>query len=230
MTKHGFQIDYVYEIHSTVLGHVFWILASQKWPELFFYPYLINWGWYNMFSSCCDKDSAIVLTTGHLTDVNPRNWSRYKSLQMQTNGLTCFPRHGGREVARDLLFPSFILLSGVGTTCFSYMYNYFYYLLSTLLETGVGANDCKCTRDKHAFRSTEEPKIINYGHPSDDWPLRTLLSYPVKRDKRTFHMCIVSLYTYDGLWSDGDEPTTCHVSSISHSLVILVKCGCLGGV
>jgi hypothetical protein len=28
-----------------------------------------------------------------------------------------------------------------------------------------------------AFRSTEELEIINFGHPSDDWPLRTLLSF-----------------------------------------------------
>jgi hypothetical protein len=32
---------------------------------------LSNWGRYNMFSSCCDKDSAIVFTTGRLPDVNP---------------------------------------------------------------------------------------------------------------------------------------------------------------
>jgi hypothetical protein len=51
------------------------------------YPYPTKWGRYNMFSSCCDKDSAIIFTTGHL-------------------------------------------------------------MTSTLLETGVGANDCKSNRDQ----------------------------------------------------------------------------------
>jgi hypothetical protein len=37
-----------------------------------------------MFSSCCNKDSAIVFTTGRLPDVNPPwNWSGYKRQQMQ---------------------------------------------------------------------------------------------------------------------------------------------------
>jgi hypothetical protein len=30
---------------------------------------------------------------------------------------------------------------------------------------------------KHAFRSTEELEIINFGDPSYDWPLKTLLSF-----------------------------------------------------
>jgi hypothetical protein len=53
-------------------------------------------------------------------------------------------------------------------------------LKSTLLKTGVGANHWKCSRDqqlkKRAFQSTEEFEIINFGCPSDDWLLRTLLS------------------------------------------------------
>jgi hypothetical protein len=35
----------------------------------FSYPYPTKWGWYNMFSSCCAKDLAIIFTTG-LPDVN----------------------------------------------------------------------------------------------------------------------------------------------------------------
>jgi hypothetical protein len=35
------------------------------------YPYPTKWGRYNIFSSCCDKDLAIVFTTGRLPDVNP---------------------------------------------------------------------------------------------------------------------------------------------------------------
>jgi hypothetical protein len=54
-------------------------------------------------------------------------------------------------------------------------------LTSTLLETGVGANDCKCNWDQQLnVHSTEELEIINFGHPSYDsydWPLRTLLSF-----------------------------------------------------
>jgi hypothetical protein len=49
-----------------------------KHTDLFFnvnlsfsYPYPTKWGWYHMFSSCCDKDSAIIFTTGRLPDVNP---------------------------------------------------------------------------------------------------------------------------------------------------------------
>jgi hypothetical protein len=34
------------------------------------YPYPTKWGRYNMFSSCCDEDSAIIFTTGRLPDVN----------------------------------------------------------------------------------------------------------------------------------------------------------------
>jgi hypothetical protein len=42
-----------------------------------FYPCPTKWGWYKMFSSCCDKDSAFIFTTGRLPDVNPPcNWSR----------------------------------------------------------------------------------------------------------------------------------------------------------
>jgi hypothetical protein len=35
------------------------------------YPYPTKWGRYNMFSSCCDKDSAFIFTTGRLPDVKP---------------------------------------------------------------------------------------------------------------------------------------------------------------
>jgi hypothetical protein len=36
------------------------------------------------FSSCCDKDSAIIFTTSRLSDANPPlSWGGYKRLQMQ---------------------------------------------------------------------------------------------------------------------------------------------------
>jgi hypothetical protein len=36
-----------------------------------FYPYPTKWGWYKMFSACCDKDTTIIFTTSRLLDVNP---------------------------------------------------------------------------------------------------------------------------------------------------------------
>jgi hypothetical protein len=35
------------------------------------YPYPTKWSRYNMFLSCCDKDSAIIFMTGRLPDVKP---------------------------------------------------------------------------------------------------------------------------------------------------------------
>jgi hypothetical protein len=54
------------------------------------------------------------------------------------------------------LFPTLNPLSGVGTTCFHHVVIKIRHLFlqpatcltSTLLETGVGANDCKCSRDQ----------------------------------------------------------------------------------
>jgi hypothetical protein len=54
------------------------------------------------------------------------------------------------------LFPILIPLSGVGTTCFHHIVTKIRYLFlrpaaclsSTLLETGMDANDCKCSRDQ----------------------------------------------------------------------------------
>jgi hypothetical protein len=48
-----------------VMNNMFCITKSSS-----FYPYPTKWGRCNMFSSCCDKDSAIVFTTGRLPDVN----------------------------------------------------------------------------------------------------------------------------------------------------------------
>jgi hypothetical protein len=61
------------------------------------------------FSSCCDKDSAIIFTTGRLPDVNPSwklEWVLTIANETGTNGLTCLPKHGG---ARDNKFWSPIL-------------------------------------------------------------------------------------------------------------------------
>jgi hypothetical protein len=77
------------------------------------YPYPTKWGRYNMFSSCCDKDSAIIFTTGRLTstlletgvDATTANAAR-------TNSLTCLPKHRG---ARDNKFWSPILRLAIET-------------------------------------------------------------------------------------------------------------------
>jgi hypothetical protein len=58
--------------------------------------------------------------------------------------------------ALNLLLPTLIPLSGVGTTCFHRVVikiRHLYLrpaacLTSTLLETGLDANDCKCSRDQ----------------------------------------------------------------------------------
>jgi hypothetical protein len=78
-----------------------------------------------------------------------------------------------------LLLPTLISLSGVGTTYFHHVVIKIRQLFlrpaacltSTLFETGVGANDCNCSRDQQlsrAFRSTQELEVINFGHPSND--------------------------------------------------------------
>jgi hypothetical protein len=60
------------------------------------------WGRYNMYSSYCDKDSAIIFTTGRLPDVNPPwNWSGCLLSCWSRLSLTCLPKHGR---ARDNKF------------------------------------------------------------------------------------------------------------------------------
>jgi hypothetical protein len=78
-------------------------------------------------------------------------------------------------------------LSGVGTTCFHHVVIKIRQLFlrpaacltSTLLETGVGAYDCKCSRDLRLNMPscTEELEIISFRHSSYDWLLRKLLSF-----------------------------------------------------
>jgi hypothetical protein len=47
----------------------------------------------------------------------------------------------------------------------------------------VGANDCKCSQDLTCLPKPGGPQIINFGHPSDDWP--TLLNFCDCTLKRT---------------------------------------------
>jgi hypothetical protein len=77
-------------------------------------------------------------------------------------------------------------LSSVGTTWFSSCCDKDLEILlrpaacltSTLFESVVGASDCKCSwTNSLTCRPKHGGEIINFGHPSDDWPLRTLLSF-----------------------------------------------------
>jgi hypothetical protein len=106
------------------------------------------------------------------------------------------------------LFITFISLSGIGTKYFTSRCDIDSAIIFTtgrwpdvnLHKTGVGANDCKCSWDQQprAIRSTEELKIINFGHPYDDWCLRTLLSF---RDRPSSFSIVFNLL--HEIWSIG---------------------------
>jgi hypothetical protein len=70
----------------------------------FFYPYLTKWGWYNMFSSCCDKDSGIVFKTGRLTSILLKTGLGTTANAAGINGLTCLRKH---RRARDNLLVTY---------------------------------------------------------------------------------------------------------------------------
>jgi hypothetical protein len=69
----------------------------------------------------------------------------------------------------SLLFPTLIPLSGVGTTSFHHVVIKIRHLFlrmaacltSTLLETGVDANDCKCSRDQQ-LNVPSEARMCQY--------------------------------------------------------------------
>jgi hypothetical protein len=72
---------------------------------IFFFSLFLTGVGTTRFSSWCDKDSAIVFTTGRLPEVNPpQNWSSYKrSNAAGTNGLTCLPKHGGNNNQLEII-------------------------------------------------------------------------------------------------------------------------------
>jgi hypothetical protein len=52
-------------------GEVLLLFCPGHHMTLFFFlPYPTKWGRYKMFSLCCNKDSAIIFTTGRVPDVN----------------------------------------------------------------------------------------------------------------------------------------------------------------
>jgi hypothetical protein len=59
------QKSHIVRLHFGLLPFLFQGSLS------FSYPFPNKWGPYNMFSSCCDKNSAIVFTNGRRPDVNP---------------------------------------------------------------------------------------------------------------------------------------------------------------
>jgi hypothetical protein len=74
------------------------------------YRYPTKWGRYSIFSSCCDKEWAIIFTTGRLSALSPfLKLERVLTTANTagTNGLTCLPKHGG---VRDKKFWSPIIL------------------------------------------------------------------------------------------------------------------------
>jgi hypothetical protein len=102
------------------------------------------------------------------------------------------------------LFPTLIPLSEVGTARFHHVVIKIRQLFLrpvasltwTLLETGVGSNDCKCSRDQR-LNVHGGARDNKFGHPSYDWPLRTLLSFTDRTPKRTLHIYIHTyLQTY----------------------------------
>jgi hypothetical protein len=66
-----------------------------------FLPILLSGVGATCFSSCCDKDSAIIFTTGRLTSTLLETGVQTTANAAGTNGLTCLPKHGG---ARDNKF------------------------------------------------------------------------------------------------------------------------------
>jgi hypothetical protein len=70
----------------------FYYLLSSSYP----FPSLSKVGT-TCFSSCCDKDSAIIFATGRLQRQPPLKlqWVLTTANAAGTNGLTCIPKHGG---------------------------------------------------------------------------------------------------------------------------------------
>jgi hypothetical protein len=62
----SFKLQAVVQIANSTLTH-----SKQTKASSSSYPYPTKWGRYIMVSSCCDKDSAFIFTTGRLPDVNP---------------------------------------------------------------------------------------------------------------------------------------------------------------
>jgi hypothetical protein len=72
--KNG-EVLYEYNMHNTAEKHfsIAGRVASRLYRQIFLSPTLIPLSGVGTtcFSSCCDKDSAIIFTTGRLPEVNP---------------------------------------------------------------------------------------------------------------------------------------------------------------
>jgi hypothetical protein len=79
-------------------------LTSPFPSSSFSYPYPTKWGRYNKFSSCCDKDSAIIITCLRQPSLK-LEWVLTTANAAGT-GFTCLPKHRG---SRDKKFWSPIL-------------------------------------------------------------------------------------------------------------------------
>jgi hypothetical protein len=95
ISSHSYKYDIIYD-HKKNLDKKRNLKPRKSSSS---YPYPTKWGWYNMFSSCFDKDSAFIFTTGRLPDVSLKlEWMLMTVNAAGTNSLTCLPKHGG---ARD---------------------------------------------------------------------------------------------------------------------------------
>jgi hypothetical protein len=80
-------------------------------------------------------------------------------------------------------------------------------LTSTLLETGAGANDCKCNRDQRLSSEARRSEILNFCHPSyDHW-----------------ERCLASAIARRSLWYRAPHSLTLFCISL-HSLFLAYVC------
>jgi hypothetical protein len=64
LTVRGYTLRVV-ALHMAKTARIVYLISFSS------YPFPTRWGRYNMFSSCCDKDSEFIFTTRRLPDVNP---------------------------------------------------------------------------------------------------------------------------------------------------------------
>jgi hypothetical protein len=95
--------------YMTMMSNTAFVMCTNIYYKINFslYPYPTN-KLYNMFSSCCYKDSEIIFTTACLTSTLLETRMLGTANAAGANSLTCFPKHGG---ARDNKFWSPILES-----------------------------------------------------------------------------------------------------------------------
>jgi hypothetical protein len=110
----------------------------------------------------------------------------------------------------NLFFPNFIPQSGVGTTCFRHVVIKIRQLflrsacLRSVLETGVGVNDCKCSRNQQLDMPSEARRSWRFFPPMI----------------HLYEHCLASMFARRAHWplgyrasADGLPITTCYICS-----------------